>query len=145
MAGEAHGGAVAHENAHLQQSHSQRLGMIAHARENEVGLRGRGRRSPLGQLRKEARALGEDEGARPLQMLRVVEGHHRRDLGEAIHVEGARTRLSQPIASGWATAKPTRRPASPAIFENVRSEITRGQRPARATPSGVSGSSQKSR
>src|SRR6266511_5873777 len=64
MAGKADGGAVAHEDARLEESALERVGMIANAREDEIGLRGRRGCSALGHFGEKARALGQDEMAK---------------------------------------------------------------------------------
>src|SRR5215470_10912531 len=82
VAGEAHRGAVAHEDARLEERDADLIHVLAHARKHEVGLRGRRGRSPRGQLREETRPLRENEGTGPLQVLGVLERRHRRHLCE---------------------------------------------------------------
>src|SRR5215813_10447814 len=81
VAGEPHRGTVAHEHARLEERDADLVDVLAHARQHEVGLRGGGGCTAPGQLREEARAFREDEGARLLQMRDVLEGGDRRHLG----------------------------------------------------------------
>ena len=69
---------------------------VAHPGQDEVRLGGRHRDATTAELRDQARALGEDQVARALDVRAVLQRRDRRDLAEAVHVVG-RAHPVQPV------------------------------------------------
>lgn len=90
VTGEAHACTVAHQDARFEEALADERGAVTDPDEEEIGL-GRWGGSAAGFQRiAQAGALGEDHGARALEVLLVLQGGRGGDLGETVDVVGGR-------------------------------------------------------
>ena len=102
MTGEPDARAVPDQDPRLHEPGAQRR-RVVDGDEQEVRVRARERvAAPFQRVAEKGPLL--DEAARPLQVLLVLQRGQCRDLGEPVHVVGARTRLRRSIAAASATA-----------------------------------------